>query len=156
MKVLIYGDSLTIGLNLPKHETHIETYEGMMLNEMLVMEEGGFGLSMCLEEDKYDAVILIAGTNDFAKGQTEEEIIHDLKKLEKACSKYVKLIIVMGILNKKFDNDKLWKLEDDKTFLKYCEFFQFIEDSMLQEDQLHLNEFGKQVCIECLEDLLSE
>jgi len=154
MKVLIYGDSLTKDLNLKQHESHIETYEGMMASEMLVMEEGGFGLSMCLKEEKYDAVILIAGTNDFSKGQTESEIITDMKKLQKACAKHVKQIIIMGIADKKFDNTKLLKLEDEQT--KYCEFFEYIHESMLQEDKLHLNDFGKQLCVECLEDILSE
>lgn len=130
-----------------------------MVCEMLVMEEGGFGLSLCLKEDQYDTVIVMAGVNDVNKGQTEEEIVRDIKKLQKVCEKYVKRLVLMSIPNTKknnvkFDNVKLWELENEKT--EYCEFFEFIDDTMLQEDQLHLNDFGKSLCIECLEDVLSD
>ena len=101
MKVLIYGDSLTKDLNLKHHETHIETYEGMMVCEMLVMEEGGFGVSLCLKEDQYDTVIFMAGVNDVNKGQTEEEIVRDIKKLQKVCEKYVNRLVLMSIPNTK-------------------------------------------------------
>jgi len=152
MKVLIYGDSLADGLELKQHDTHIESYPGITVSELCRMEDEGLGITLSLQEDVYDAVVLIVGTNDLAKGHTEDEILENLKKLQVACMKHTKQIIIMSIPN--FDNSKLWDLECLDNMTQYCEFFEYIHESMLDSDKIHLNKFGKQVCVECLDDML--
>jgi lysophospholipase L1-like esterase len=159
MKVLIYGDSLVSGLDLPHHTVTLESYPGYMLSELVALEDQKIGLSMVLSEDTYDAVVLMAGTNDWSKGQTVEEIVTDLQTLKQCIVKHqrhkIPKLIIMSIPHFPH-NSALTTLEDETSCVLYCDFFEYLDKSMLQLDTVHLNAYGQSLLTEYLEDILSD
>ncbi|AGO85734.1 SGNH hydrolase-type esterase [Pandoravirus salinus] len=62
-KALVFGDSMIAGVDLGLGwETHVECRPGATSEQLA--DDGTFGLAFLLAEDRYDAVILSAGTND--------------------------------------------------------------------------------------------
>lgn len=147
MKVLIYGDSLTHNLHLANHDTTVETHAGSTACELRHLEEQGIGLTLSLQDDQYDVVVLMAGTNDLGNGKSVDEIVADITFLHKTCVKaQVPHIIVMSIEN--CDNSRL------SDFPDYCEFFEYISPDM-KSDHIHLNTLGQHCLREYLEDMIS-
>jgi lysophospholipase L1-like esterase len=63
-RALVFGDSMVDGVDLgPGWKTHVECRPGAT-SEQLADDGDAFGLGFLLAEDRYDAVVLSAGTND--------------------------------------------------------------------------------------------
>jgi len=77
-RVLIFGDSNT---DEYIDGAHVEQYPGLTINDMF-----WFLLSVALEDEVYDQVIISIGTNDFGLGITKSELIEKYGKIKEKVS----------------------------------------------------------------------
>jgi lysophospholipase L1-like esterase len=106
---------------------------------------------------EYDAIVIIAGTNDI--GNVKE--IKDTKLFVENLFHLAKL--PLSINQKSLSclfyfflklNQVLEKLCDIYKF-EYCEFFEYLNSDITEEDGLHLNKEGKKICCEMLTEIIN-
>ncbi|ANB50216.1 hypothetical protein [Powai lake megavirus] len=144
--ILIFGDSLVDGLQL-NCNFHIEKFPGITSEQLL---RNDFDLIFYLDEDNYDAVIIIVGNNDLGHGVSNYDIINNIISLHQiAWNRNIKTIIV-GLSDKKFNKELSKKLEKyDSTNFLFCDYLENISSDKTI-DGLHLtlaakNEFSCQL-----------
>lgn len=81
--VLLYGDSLLAPIKEfgPSVLLTNECKYGMSLQDALDEEDRLIGISMLLDEDKYDVLFICLGANDIGKGCTTEEMEKNINQL---------------------------------------------------------------------------
>lgn len=141
-KVLIYGDSLVDGIKLDQFEYSLECNPGFTTRDFLVQEEKDIGLTSLLDEDNYDYLVLIMGTNDDLYSQQQIEESHaNICNLVKYLDVSTKLI-VCTIMNEKWNNC----LRDLNLEFTICDFLnEEIDTTFLENDGVHLNKKGKEL-----------
>ncbi len=103
--ILIFGDSLVDGLQF-NCNFHIEKFPGITSEQLL---RNDFDLNFYLDEDNYDVVIIIIGSNDLGHGVSNYDIINNIISLHQiAWNRNIKTIVV-GLLDKKFNEELLKK-----------------------------------------------
>ncbi|AEQ32797.1 SGNH hydrolase-type esterase domain-containing protein [Megavirus chiliensis] len=132
--ILIFGDSLVDGLQL-NCNFHIEKFPGITSEQLL---RNDFDLNFYLDEDNYNVVIIIVGSNDLGYGISNNEIINNIISLHQiAWNRNIKTIVI-GLSDKKFNKELSKKLEKyDSTKFLFCDYLENISiDKTI--DGLHL------------------
>nr|WBF71184.1 hypothetical protein [Megavirus caiporensis] len=144
--ILIFGDSLVDGLQL-NCNFHIEKFPGITSEQLL---HNDFDLNFYLDEDDYNIVIIIVGSNDLGHGVSNCDIINNIISLHQiAWNRNIKTIVV-GLSNQKFNKELSKKLEKyDSTKFLFCDYLEYISSNKTM-DGLHLtltakNEFSNQL-----------
>ncbi len=143
--ILIYGDSLAQGLTLSKPH-HTEAFPGYTIEQLL---NNIFGLSFLLDEDQYECVVIIAGTNDLGCSLNHNEIIDNLIELHRiAWNRDIPTIMVLTY-NREFNKKLKEKLGYE---IRYCDYLEYTKDRC--NDDIHLNEVGRQMLQRELDNLV--
>ena len=150
MRILIFGDSLAAGLDYfpAAWDVHIESFPGETTTELLQRDEKEIGLSLFLSEEKYDVVVVIAGTNDVGHQENISTIVNNLSLLVELAHS-AKHVVLMSIPYCPEINRLLSELD----YSEYCDFFEYVNEELVGEDGLHLNEKGKKICCEVLGEM---
>lgn len=81
MKILIFGDSNAfIPSNIGNFDFSLQKYDG------LYARDAEWYLDICLNEDNYDLLILMIGTNDYLSGIDWKTLVEHLEHLCKITS----------------------------------------------------------------------
>jgi hypothetical protein len=150
LRMLIYGDSLAAGLTVDSvlcpqcTFCHVESKPGYTTYDLIADEDNQVGISMLLEEDKYDVLLLVMGTNDTCHGLvTAQEMADNIWQLYRKAQLHARAprLILVACPDDPF---KSYAIFEDARFAHVWPFF--CEDMPIQfrhEDGIHLNEAGK-------------
>src|SRR5436853_137915 len=87
MNVLLYGDSLLFPIRkMAKVALHNACMPGLTVSDALSDERKQLGLSMLLNEDRYDVLILCLGTNDLGKKEDAQNVLEGIISLTEAAA----------------------------------------------------------------------
>lgn len=146
MKVLIFGDSLADGLEVEECDCTVASRWGAS-TEMLrgTFPSLGYYLGEGKgEENQFDVVVLIGGSNDLHNDALPMFAIDNLMRMHRlAKSKGVPISMGITLLNDRFNKDYRNRLAALK--LPLCEFLhEAVDTKWIDDDGIHLNPEGKQ------------
>ncbi len=147
MVVLIYGDSLTQGLVVDQGAFHVESRPGYTTQNFVAEEEQKIGLSMLLNEDHYDHLVLIMGTNDPQDSESDiQESMNNIQTLLHVAIAHPRrpsfLSISTTMINPSL-NRELLKLPKPFQVWRFLDSLQFA-GGLIHYDEVHLNLKGQQ------------
>ena len=139
MRILIFGDSLADGLKMSVSEQETVSRYGESSYGLLHFFPN---LKYYLENNKYDLVVLIAGSNDMANDALTCFALENLKKMHQMCSRFGVLSMATTIMHDKFNID--YQEQCLSMMIPICRFLsENLDTKYIADDGIHLNELGK-------------
>lgn len=136
-KVLFFGDSLFSGLEFKNRNYHVESCPGKLASDI------GEPLSILLEEDCYDIVVLCFGINDLGHGTLPQDVVDSLTKAHHLIRKHEAKIIAV-YLHPRFNLFNEMYGDQSEEDVIFCEFFYTLTKDDLERDKIHLTKKGSE------------
>lgn len=148
-RVLIFGDSLAAALAPPGFDVTVASHFGATTWQLI---HDAPSLQHYLTTERYDAVVLLAGTNDLGHGSTPDSVVRALLEMARTVQLLGIVPIVCSLLHDAF-NEVL--LEQAPLALGVCYFLEEdIDTTFLADDGLHLNAAGRAELSKALAEVL--
>lgn len=148
-RVLIFGDSLAADLAPPGFDVTVASHYGATTWQLT---HDFPSLSHYVTTTRYDAVVLVAGTNDLGQGTPPADVVRAVLEMARSLQLLGIVPIVCSLLHDAF-NDEL--LEQAPLALGVCYLLEEdIDTTLLADDGLHLNVAGRRELSAALAEVL--
>lgn len=151
-KILIFGDSLADGIDDLSENVTNTTHFGATIEQL------NANFDFYLNENQYNIVVVIVGSNDLANGNDPKDVVQSLLELVQEAMNRKSNIIMCTLIHDQF-NTILSDAYDIHPYenLFLCDFLnEDIDTRYLDDDGIHLNFIGKQAFTKEIFDLVSQ